>query len=101
MPELRVNVKTARKCYFFAKMTCIDEMNNVEQYNKLQFVEFLEIICRVAYEHFDEAPIKDLPFINKLEIVLDNVLALKGIERKNINMESQFDSDADVSDCDY
>jgi hypothetical protein len=55
----------------------------------------------VAYEHFDEAPIKDLPFINKLEIVLDNVLALKGIERKNINMESQFDSDADVSDCDY
>jgi hypothetical protein len=30
MPELRVNVKTARKCYFFAKMTCTDEFNNVE-----------------------------------------------------------------------
>jgi hypothetical protein len=25
-----MNVKTARKCYFFAKMTCTDEFNNVE-----------------------------------------------------------------------
>ena len=55
-----------------AKMTVIDEMNSFENYTRMTFVEFLEMICRIAYYHFEDFPDKkDLPYIKKLEIVID------------------------------
>lgn len=78
MPDLRVNVKVARKCYFMCKMTCDDEIKKLDQYGQLQFVEFLEMLCRIALEHFEEGPLKELPLLKRLEIVLDNVLATIG-----------------------
>jgi hypothetical protein len=32
-----------------SKMTVTDQINKNENYLKLQFVEFLEVICRAAY----------------------------------------------------
>jgi hypothetical protein len=36
-----------------------------------------------------------------MEIVLDNVLGLKGIERQAVRIDSKQDSEADISDDDY
>ena len=33
MPDLKVNVKDARKCYTMSKMTCDDEQKKIEKYN--------------------------------------------------------------------
>lgn len=101
MPELRVNVKIARKCYFLSKMTCSDEQGKIEQYNKLLFVEFLEMLCRIAYEHFEDVYTRDWPYMQKLETVLQNVLAIKQIEMKPVTIETKIDSDVDISDDDY
>ena len=59
------------------------------------------MLCRVAYEHFDDSYYSEWSYMEKLKCVLDNVLALKNIERKDVIMETQIDSDADISDCDY
>jgi hypothetical protein len=38
----------------------------------MAFVEFLEMICRIAYYHFEDYPdYKDLPFTRKLELVVE------------------------------
>ena len=70
MPELKVNTKISRKCYFLSKMTCSDEQSKIEQYNRLQFVEFLEMLCRIAHEHFEDAYTRDWPYLEKLKTVL-------------------------------
>lgn len=101
MPDLRVNVKIARKCYVMAKMTTDDEPRKIDKYNKMLFVEFLEMLCRVAFEHFDDYCYSDWSFMKKLENVLDNVLNIRAIERKEVVENTLVDSDADVSDCDY
>jgi len=39
-----------------AKMTVVDEENTFEKHNRLTFVEYLEMICRIAYYHFEDLP---------------------------------------------
>ena len=70
--ELSVNQIVARRCYTMSKMTVIDEANYFEKHIRMTFVEYLELLCRIAYYHFDDVPDKkDLPYIKKLEIVVD------------------------------
>ena len=61
------------------------------------------MICRIAMFHFEDRQDEsfDLTLLQKIAIVLENVLALKGIPCKEVEIETQVDSDADVSDCDY
>ena len=41
--------KDAIFCYGMCKMTCVNEMSDSSvHYKQLRFVEFLELICRVA-----------------------------------------------------
>ena len=86
-----------------SNMTVIVEEKMAETtYLKLKFVEFLEMLCRIAFYHFDEFPdLKNLPLPKKLEIVVDNVLMLKGLERKEPIIKTVIDSDCNVSDEDY
>jgi len=35
MPELKLTINIARKCYFMSKMSVIDEQTKIEQYNRL------------------------------------------------------------------
>ena len=69
--DFSVNQVVARRCYTMSKMTVIDEINTFEKHIRMTFVEFLEMICRIAYNHFDDTDKKDLPWIKKLEIVVD------------------------------
>jgi len=58
-------------------MTCSDEQTKLEVYNKMQFVEFLEFLCRLALDLEDEnLPKTTIPHLQKrLEIVLDQILS--------------------------
>ena len=85
-----------------SKMSVVDENQKSEQWLRMQFVEFLECLCRIALYHFeDSTDYKDLPLNKRLELVLDSVLALKNLERRPVVIESQLDSDADISDAEY
>lgn len=84
MPNLKVNVKVARRSFVMAKMTIDDEVKKMHDYMRLQFVEFLEMLCRVALWHFDDYIYSDWSYMKKLHNVVDNILALKGIERKEV-----------------
>jgi hypothetical protein len=46
-----------------AKMTVADQITNNDKYSKLQFVEFLEVICRAAYHWCPDEDSED-PFEN-------------------------------------
>lgn len=76
---MKVNVKIARKSYFFSKMTVLDESTKMSDYERLLFVEFLEMICRVAMWHFDTPDGQKTPLVDRLALVLDQVLSYKGI----------------------
>ena len=101
MPDLKLTTVTARKCFIMSKMTTVDEWTKIDQYNKMVFVEFLEMLCRMALYHFDETPVRELTLTQRLECVLENVLLLKSLERKPVVQEVFVDSDADISDDDY
>lgn len=45
---LNLNEKDTIFCFGMSKMTNIIEIGNREKYYKLEFVEFLEFICRIA-----------------------------------------------------
>lgn len=73
---LQLIEKDAIFCFGMCKMSVILEQDKMGQYKILQFVEFLEMLCRIAQTKF-----KDNPEINegytlaqKLEKVLDIVL---------------------------
>ena len=83
-----------------AKMTVVGEDVDINNYQKYKFVEFLEVICRLAVYYFDEFD-KDLPFTKRLEQVLDDVLTIKGLERREPIVKTVIDSDCNVSDEDY
>jgi hypothetical protein len=101
--KLRINLKTIRRSFIMAKMTCSDERTKIDSYNKLQFVEFLEFLCRVALD-YEDASLGNTTMIQiqkRLEVVLDEVLAYAGLQRREVVMETFMDSDADLSDDEY
>lgn len=63
MPDLKITINTCRKCFFFAKMTCVDEQTKIDSYSKIVFVEFLEMLCRIALYHYEDTPYGSLPLI--------------------------------------
>lgn len=44
----------------------------------MEFVEFLEMICRVALFKFKGSDLENLELCQKVEFILDDVLALVG-----------------------
>ena len=81
-PGIKLQDKDALYSCGMAKMTQTDETKGT--YNKLLFVEFLEVLCRGAAAKFRlDEDMKDKPLATKLEIVLDVVLATVGEARKD------------------
>ena len=52
------------------------------------FVEFLEMLCRMALYHFDDTYLRDWTLPQRLECVIENVLLIKNIERKPVVAET-------------
>lgn len=56
------------------------------KYKRLQFVEMLEMIGRIAECKYKENDIDRDPLVTKMEWVLDDVLALVDVKRKDVNI---------------
>ena len=76
-------------------MTVQDEMTKYADYQKLKYVEFLEFIARVAYAKYieDEA----MPLAVKVEQILDSVLPIYGLKRKEAEADIGDDATSDES----
>lgn len=75
-------------CYAMCKMTIVNEAANYKEYGKLQFVEFLEFIGRLAHAKFkhngNEAA--SIPLAQKIEFMLDDILAGFNLQRKEVEI---------------
>jgi hypothetical protein len=67
LPEHEVKLS-----YSFAKMPIVDEMTYKDRYDIMLLPELYEFICRCAYFKFKSIP--DMPFLDKVEKVLDILL---------------------------
>lgn len=93
--ELCVQEKDAIYCFGMSKMTCVVETTGSEKhYYFLKFVEFLELMGRVAHFKFTDS---SMSLVTKLENVLDEVLGTMSIKRLDpvftVVDESEPDSD--------
>lgn len=77
-----VTFKEATMCYALSKMTVEKDFSAEYGYKKLEFVEFMEYICRIANEKYKTAT--DLVICDKLEKVLDAILPIVNAYRKDI-----------------
>ena len=67
------------------KMTVVSEANAFKEYNRIQFVEFLEFIGRLAYIRFkDSSEMGSLPLATKIEYILDDIFAGYGMTRREV-----------------
>lgn len=96
--EIKITYTDAKKSFALARMTVFDEVNKLEEYDSMKFVEFFDFLCRLAYCHFINVP-ESLP--RKLEMMLDAILAAFNFNRKDPTIDNVVDSDIDISDSDY
>ena len=86
-------------CYGFCKMTIQDEQSNFAKHQKMEFVEFLECIGRVAVAYWEQnrEHLQEVVLAKKIEFVLDQLLPLVGHQRKDhiVNEESDEYTDED------
>ncbi len=75
LPELDLRLKDVVTCYGLSKMTVANEMQfkGVNPYLKMQFVEFLEYVGRVADFKYAEM---DAPLYQKIEEILKVVFSV-------------------------
>lgn len=85
--------KEIKFCFGMSKMTVKDEVKNVEEYERLRFVEFLEFIGRVA--HVKYITETDLPFDEKLNLLLDDIFPVFNLKRKD---SKDVEDDGNTSD---
>lgn len=90
-------------CYGMSKMTVVQETKSHYQgYFRMNFSEFLESIGRVAHHLYAPTPQNpdygELTLVNKIEYVLDDLLALLGMKRRD---PTNDDGDISESDDDY
>lgn len=82
-----------------SKMTVPQENEDAKKYNSMFFVEFLEMIGRVAYIKFQGSELETIPLHKKIEFIIDDLLALTpGAKRKIVSYEPEEETE---SDSDY
>lgn len=93
-------VQQAILCYGLSKMTVIeDATESTVRYKRLQYVEFLDYLGRVADAKFKKSDLDVLPLHKKIEFVIDDVLTLVGEKRVDVK-SSQADEES-ASDDEY
>ena len=89
--SLELSVRDSIYCYGMSKMTCAEEnapgkLN--DHYSKLEFVEFLEMVGRIAEVKFRGTEMEELTLHKKLEYTLDDLFtACPGCKRKSAFVE--------------
>ena len=96
--QLRLTHKQAMYCVGYCKMTNVDDSNDHQKTDRIQFVELLEMIGRIAKIKFYGTDIEDEPLHLKIERVLDLILPMVNCQRRELKKKIESDSE---SDADY
>jgi hypothetical protein len=92
---LKISDKQCKYCFGMSKMTVVNEEWEAEKYNVLAFVEFLEMIGRVADITFHHTDIAHEPLARRIEYVLDAILPLVDVERHDPVIEEVDETESD------
>jgi hypothetical protein len=68
-------------------MLVIESKAGSKEYKLLRFVEFLELLGRVAYRCMKLTPDEDPKFINYMSQVVDQMLQREGLQRKILELD--------------
>ncbi len=77
-----ISYKEAVFCYGISKMTVANENGEFQSYQKMYFVEFLEMICRVADIKFKTGDLDKNLLHKNIEIILDEMFVVLGKEHR-------------------
>ena len=61
----------------------------------MEFVEFLEMICRVSVSKFRGTDYANNDLIDKVIFIVDDLLQIVGYERNEVNIEAEEISESD------
>ena len=93
--DLQFTPKEAMFCLGYSKMTVRDESFNFIEYVKVQFVELLEMIGRMAKIKFRNTVQEEEPLATKIELVLDMILPLANVTRVPVAIKDAEESESD------
>ena len=83
-------------CFGMSKMTVVSETKTSGNYFNMKFIEFIEMIGRVAHFKFKDDPeMATLELPQKIEIIMEEVLAIQGIERQEPEVRQLDESESD------
>ena len=74
------------------------DRDSLQEYNKLNFLEFMEFLVRIADLYFEDSEMVELELHEKFEYLLDEILPL--VKAKRIKQEIIIEEFSD-SDDDY
>jgi hypothetical protein len=92
-----VSEMDVRFCFGMCKMTIVIESTGYKEYTKLQFVEFLEFVGRLAYSKFkhSSSDMASMSLASKIEYLLDDLLTGFGFTRKEVEIAVEEFSESD------
>ncbi len=95
--QIGIGEKEAIYCYGMSKMSVVFEQDNMGQYKVLKLVELLEMIGRIAHFKFkDNAELNEsMSLAQKIEHILDIMLKLVGVPRKDVTLNILEESESD------
>ena len=97
--HLKPSIKEAmvRFAWGMSKMTVQEEMRQTETrgYKQLEFVEFLELICRLAILKFKGSDLESMELPEKVDYFLEDVLAIVSIDKKKPLIDNLEVSESD------
>jgi len=96
--SLKVPEKNIKYCYAMSKMTVSNEEFHTDQYFTMQFVEFLEMIGRIALYKYQGTIVHQEPLAKKIEFVIDILFEVVGahFKRNEVCIEEPDVSDEDI-----
>ena len=92
---INVTYEVAKFEYAMSKQTVVNEFKTTETkgtYYALEFVEFLEMICRVSFSKFKG---KQMTNGEKIENVMTELFSLFGIKKNEVVIEEEEISESD------
>ena len=93
--KLKISEKHCKYCFGMSKMTVVNEEWEAEKYNVLAFVEFLEMVGRVADVTFSGTDIAHEPLARRIDYVLDAILPLVDVDRQDPVIEEVDETESD------
>ena len=81
--KLNLLPKQIFECYAFSKQTIIadHEKDSALKYRKMVFMEFLEMIARIALTYFKNIEAEEWPLTKKIQSLMDEIFPVLGHKR--------------------